>query len=65
MRPGSAKWNLVGRIERQVMARGVFTSVEDLSRKLMRYVRACSKVHEVSGGSPPSEGLAFWLWWVR
>lgn len=32
-----------GRIEREVIARGVFTSVRDLSRKLMRYVRAYSK----------------------
>lgn len=32
------------RIEREVIARGVFTSVKDLSRKLMRYLRAHSKV---------------------
>jgi transposase len=32
------------RIEREVIARGVFTSVKDLSRKLMRYIRAYSKV---------------------
>jgi transposase len=32
-----------GRIEREVIARGVFTSVKDLSRKLMRYIRAYSK----------------------
>jgi len=31
------------RIERDVIARGVFTSVRDLARKLMRYVRAYSK----------------------
>lgn len=31
------------RIEREVIARGVFTSVKDLARKLMRYVRAYSK----------------------
>ena len=31
------------RIEREIIARGVFTSVRDLSRKLMRYVRAYSK----------------------
>jgi transposase len=31
------------RIEREVIARGVFTSVKDLSRKLMRYIRAYSK----------------------
>lgn len=31
------------RIERDVIARGVFTSVQDLSRKLMRYIRAYSK----------------------
>jgi transposase len=31
------------RIERDVIARGVFTSVNDLARKLMRYVRAYSQ----------------------
>jgi transposase len=31
------------RIEREVIARGVFTSVKDLSRKWMRYIRAYSK----------------------
>jgi transposase len=31
------------RIERDVIARGVFNSVQDLSRKLMRYIRAYSK----------------------
>ena len=32
-----------GRMEREVIARGVFTSVADLARKLMRYIRAYSK----------------------
>jgi len=31
------------RIERNVIARGIFTSVNDLARKLMRYIRAYSK----------------------
>ncbi len=31
------------RIEREVIARGVFVSVQDLARKLMRYIRAYSK----------------------
>lgn len=31
------------RLEREVIARGIFTSVEDLSRKLMRYIRNYSK----------------------
>lgn len=31
------------RIEREVIARGIFTSVRDLSRKLMHYIRAYSK----------------------
>jgi transposase len=31
------------RIERDVIARGVFTSVNDLARKLMRYIRAYSQ----------------------
>jgi transposase len=31
------------RIERDVIARGVFSSVRDLGRKLIRYIRAYSK----------------------
>jgi transposase len=31
------------RVEREVIARGIFTSVKDLARKLMRYIRAYSK----------------------
>jgi hypothetical protein len=31
------------KIERDVIARGVFTSVKDLARKLMRYVREYNK----------------------
>ena len=31
------------RIQREVIARGIFTSVRDLSRKLMRYIRSYSK----------------------
>jgi transposase len=31
------------KVEREVIARGVFTSVKDLSRKLMRYIRAYAK----------------------
>jgi transposase len=31
------------RIEREVIARGIFTSVPDLARKLMRYIRAYTK----------------------
>jgi transposase len=31
------------RLEREVIARGIFTSVKDLARKLMRYIRAYSK----------------------
>jgi transposase len=31
------------RIERDVIARGVFTSIKDLARKLMRYIRAHNK----------------------
>ena len=32
-----------GKIERDVIARGVFTSVSDLKRKLMRYIREYNK----------------------
>ena len=31
------------KVERDVVARGVPTSVSDLSRKLMRYIRDCEK----------------------
>lgn len=31
------------RLEREVIARGIFTSTKDLARKLMRYIRAYSK----------------------
>jgi len=31
------------KIERDVIARGVFTSVSNLRRKLMRYIRQCNK----------------------
>ena len=31
------------KIERHVIARGAFTSVPDLSRKLMKYIRAYAK----------------------
>jgi transposase len=46
--PTSSSWlNQVeiwfARLEREVIARGIFTSVQDLSRKLMRYIRAYSK----------------------
>lgn len=46
--PPSSSWlNQVelwfGKIERDVIARGVFTSVKDLSRKLMRYIRQYNK----------------------
>lgn len=34
---------MVCEIERDVIARGVFTSVGDLRRKLMRYIRAYAK----------------------
>jgi hypothetical protein len=30
------------KIEREVIARGIFTSVSDLARKLRRYINACS-----------------------
>jgi transposase len=35
-----------GKIERDVIARGVFTSVADLKRKLMRYIRHHNKAPE-------------------
>ena len=31
------------KLQRDVIDRGIFTSVKDLSRKLMRYIRAYSK----------------------
>jgi transposase len=35
-----------GKIERDVVARGIFTSVHDLARKLMRYIRHHNKTAE-------------------
>ncbi|MDE3178898.1 MAG: IS630 family transposase, partial [Acidobacteriota bacterium] len=32
------------KIQRQVIDRGIFTSVADLNRKLMRYIRAYTQV---------------------
>jgi hypothetical protein len=34
---------MLAKIERDVIARGVFTSVPDLKRKLMRYIRQYNK----------------------
>ena len=31
------------KLEREVIARGIFTSVSDLRRKIMRYIRLCGK----------------------
>src|SRR5271156_4188898 len=39
------------RLEREVIARGIFTSVRDLSRKLLRYIRAYSKTAAPSNGN--------------
>ena len=36
-----------GRIERDVIARGVFTSVADLRKKLMRYIRHYNKAPRI------------------
>ena len=38
------------KIQRDVIARGVFTSVSDLSRKLMKYIRAYAKTPDRSAG---------------
>jgi transposase len=42
------------KIERDVIARGVFTSVGDLARKLMRYIRALTQrtLHHSTGSTP-------------
>ena len=41
--PGSTKSRLwFAKIEREVIARGIFTSVPDLARKLRRYINAYS-----------------------
>ena len=42
-------------LEREVIARGAFTSVQDLSRKLMRYIRAYSKAAPSNGDIPMFE----------
>ena len=41
------------KIERDVIARGVFTSVGDLRRKLMRYIRAYAEHGALSAGPTP------------
>jgi len=42
-----------GKIERDVIARGVFTSVSDLRRKLMRYIRHYNKAPRTVNGNMP------------
>ena len=39
--------DLVAKIQRDVIARGVFSSVKDLEKKLMRYIRLACKNSEV------------------
>ena len=39
------------KIQRDVIARGVFTSIQDLARKLRRYINAYSKDANRSAGS--------------
>jgi hypothetical protein len=46
------------KIEREVIARGVFRSVPDLAHKLMRYVRAYSKTVRALNGSTPMSAIA-------
>jgi DDE superfamily endonuclease len=41
------------KIERDVIARGVFTSVSDLKRKLMRYIRQYKKSPRTVSGNMP------------
>jgi hypothetical protein len=46
-----------GKIERDIIARGVFTSVPDLARKIKRYIRAYSanakpNINQISRGVP-------------
>lgn len=43
-----------GRIEREVIARGVFASVRDLARKLMRYIAHIRKRPARSSGNTPT-----------
>jgi transposase len=45
-----------GRIERYVVARGVFTSVNDLARKLMRYIRHHNQ-HAAPSNGPTATSL--------
>jgi hypothetical protein len=41
------------KIEREVIARGIFTSVSDLARKLRRYINAYSaNARPISGSTP-------------
>jgi hypothetical protein len=45
--------NWFGRIQRDVIARGIFTSTSDLHKKLMRYIRQYNKMPNHSSGSTP------------
>ncbi len=47
------------KIERDVIARGVFNSVRDLARKLMRYIRAYRKLRTPSSGNTAMSNDAF------
>ena len=48
VRPGNALYELwFAKIERDVIARGVFTSVNDFVKKLMRYISHDNKALEI------------------
>jgi hypothetical protein len=42
------------KIEREVIARGIFTSVSDLARKLRRYINAYPPMLAPSSGNTPT-----------
>jgi hypothetical protein len=58
-KPAHSSWldqleNLFRRDEREASARSIFNSVQELSRKLMRYIRAYSKIALPSSGNLPT-----------
>lgn len=53
------------KIERDVIARGVFTSVPDLARKLRRYLNAYSANAQFAGNTQTSPAASVVTIWLR
>jgi len=62
LRPTYSSWlNQVelwfAKIERDMIARGIFTSTTDLRRKLMQYIRAHNKTCQPFSGRTPTSNI--------